>query len=234
MHGTSTKTRARKASRTVEKLMNEALPKGQKPTEIVISPPNFQTAKVKIVGTAPYVMNKMSSDNRRKMMEKQESGERAKKGAKREPKDFDKVYRGAMHIAAKGGWYGIPASALRAAMISACRVVGFQMTRAKLAIFIEQDGIDIDDGQPLVRLDGKPVRKDMAVKLADGSTDIISRPFFAEWSATVAVTWDSDLFSAEDVLNLLSRAGRQVGVGAGRPDSKASTGMGWGTFKIVN
>lgn len=200
-------------------------------TQIVISPPNFQFAKVTIRGTTPYVMNKMSSENRRKMMEKQESGERSKKGQKRKPKDFDAVYKGAMHVA-KGGWHGIPASSLRAAMISACKIVGFQMTRAKLCVFVEQDGIDQDDGQPLVKIHGKPRRRDMAVKLADGSTDIIARPFFDEWHAMVTLKWDGDQFSPEDVLNLLSRAGQQVGIGAGRNDSKASTGMGWGCFIV--
>ena len=203
----------------------------QKTTNVLISPPNFQLAKVRIIGTAPYVMNKMSSENRRAMMEKQESGERSKKGQKRKPKDFDAVYKGAMHIA-KGGWYGIPASSLRSAMISACRIVGFQMTRAKLCVFVEADGIDEDDGQPLIKIVGKPRRRDMAVKLANGSTDIISRPFFDEWHADVMLKWDADMFSAEDVLNLLARVGQQVGLGAGRPDSKTSCGMGWGTFSV--
>lgn len=203
-------------------------------THIIIAPPNFASAKIRIVGDAPFVQNKMSSENRQKMMAKQEAGDRSKKGQKREPKDFDKVYKGAMHIAGgnDGGWHGIPASSLRAAMISACRVVGFQMTRAKLCVFVEADGFDADDGQPLVRLHGKPERRDMAVKLADGSTDIIARPFFFPWHADPVVTWDADQFSAEDVLNLLSRAGRQVGIGAGRPDSKSSTGMGWGVFHV--
>lgn len=203
-------------------------------TTVVVSPPNFQTAKFRLMGTASYVMNKMSSENRRKMMEKQESGERSRKGQARKPKDFNAVYRGAMHISQTGGWYGIPASSLRAAMISATRLVGFQMTRAKLCIFIEQDGIDKDDGQPLVKIVGKPVRRDMAVKLADGSTDIIARPFFDKWHADVRVTWDADQFSAQDIVNLLSRAGRQVGIGSGRPDSKTSTGMGWGTFRVAS
>src|ERR1700731_4119252 len=130
----------------------------------IISKPNFQSAKITIIGTAPYVMNKMSSANRAAMMAKQESGERAKKGQKRQPKDFNAVYEGAMHVS-KDGWHGIPCSALRAALISACRVAGFQMTRAKLSVFVESDGIDRDDGQPLVRIFGEPTRRDMAVKL---------------------------------------------------------------------
>jgi hypothetical protein len=202
-------------------------------THISIAPPNFQTAQVKIVGTAPFVMNRMSSDNRIKMIQKQEEGSRSKKGAKRDPKDFDRVYKGAMHISTEG-WYGIPASGMRAALVSACRTVGFAMTRAKLSLFVIHDGVDVEDGQPLIKLIGEPVRKDLPVKLADGSTDIIPRPFFMEWSAIVTLKWDADQFSASDVINLLSRAGVQVGIGAGRPDSKNSCGMGWGVFEVQN
>jgi hypothetical protein len=36
-----------------------------------------------------------------------------------------------------------------------------------------------------------------------------------------------------DVLNLVSRCGMQVGIGAGRPDSKASAGCGFGLFQVV-
>lgn len=208
-------------------------PVSEKTERIIITAPNFQDATVKIIGVSPYVMNKMSSENRRKMMEKQESGERSRKGEKRKPKDFDAVYRGAMHIS-EDGWYGIPGSAFRAALISACRVSGFQMSRAKLSVFVEHDGIDRDDGTPLVKIIGTPVRRDMAVKLANGSTDIIARPFFPEWSADVHLSWDGDQFSASDVLNLLARVGKQVGIGAGRNDSKNSTGMGWGSFRVAD
>jgi hypothetical protein len=118
-------------------------------------------------------------------------------------------------------------------MISACRLVGFKMTIAKLSVFVQPDGFDGDDGQPLVRLTvGSPIRKDIAVKLADGSTDILARPFFFPWEARPTLRWDADQFSATDVINLFARVGGQVGVGAGRPDSKFSTGMGWGTFEV--
>jgi hypothetical protein len=72
----------------------------------------------------------------------------------------------------------------------------------------------------------------MAVKLANGSTDILARPFFNPWEAQPTLKWDADQFSAQDVMNLLARVGGQVGIGAGRPGSKNSTGMGWGTFDV--
>jgi hypothetical protein len=52
------------------------------------------------------------------------------------------------------------------------------------------------------------------------------------WEATVRIRFDADLFTITDVANLLRRAGLQVGVGEGRPDSKKSAGMGWGIFDI--
>lgn len=212
--------------------MLDKLKRSEVVEKVIVSPPNFQTAKVTLIGKTPLVMNKMSSVNRQKIIEKQEAGSRSRKGTKLPPKDFDAIYKGAIHVAEEG-WYGIPASALRTAMVDACRLVGFKMTVAKLSVFVEADGFDADDGQPLVKLTvGKPVRKDMAVKLADGSTDILARPFFHPWEAQPTLRWDADQFFAQDVINLLSRVGGQVGIGAGRPGSRFSCGMGWGTFEV--
>ena len=46
--------------------------------------------------------------------------------------------------------------------------------------------------------------------------------------------YDADQFTAVDIANLMMRVGVQVGIGEGRPDSKTSTGMGWGTFEVIN
>ena len=55
-----------------------------------------------------------------------------------------------------------------------------------------------------------------------------------EWEADLTVEFDADTITAESVVNLLDRAGRQVGVGEGRPFSKNSNGQGWGTFSVVS
>lgn len=56
------------------------------------------------------------------------------------------------------------------------------------------------------------------------------------WPETIElrVRYDADQFGAQDVLALMERVGLQVGIGAGRPDSKTSAGMGWGLFEIVS
>ncbi len=201
---------------------------------IVIAPPNLKTLVVLIEGTAPYVGNKFTDRARGDMRATQEAGSQAKKGKKREAKDFRGAYEATKHLAAEG-WCGIPASAVRCAMISACRMVGFAMTRAKLSVFCVPDGFDAEDGTPLVRITkGEPEYAEHYVRNDNGSADLRPRPLWREgWQAEVRIRFDEDQFSATDVVNLLARAGEQVGLGAGRPDSKNSAGMGWGTFKIV-
>lgn len=196
-----------------------------------ISSPNFERVIIKIVGTAPYVQNKFSQKARGQMRETQEKGSQRKKGDKRPAKNFKEIYEQAIH-AAEEGWYGIPAPAFRNAMISACRIVGFKMTHAKLSLFVNADGFDADDGTPLVRIYGEPEIHEGMVRNQTGVADVRWRPMWRQWHAFVNVVFDADQFSLTDVTNLLQRAGMQVGIGEGRPDSKQSAGMGWGTFTI--
>jgi hypothetical protein len=117
--------------------------------QIAVAAPKFEIATIRIRGTAPLVQHKFSAKLRRQMVEKQQAGSTATKGKKREPKDFEQTYRDAMHIS-REGWHGIPAPAFRSAMISACRLVGYKMTLAKLSVFVLADGFDRDDAVPLI------------------------------------------------------------------------------------
>ncbi len=204
-------------------------------TALTIQPPNLKTAVFRIRGTAPYVQNKFSAKIKEQMRKDQEAGSTARKGKKREPKNFNQLYEDAIHRSTEG-WYGIPAPAFRNALISACRLVGFHMTKAKLAVFAEADGFEETDRTPLVKIvKGEPEYHEMHVRVSNDQPDIRPRPMWQPgWEADVRLTFDADLFTLQDIANLLMRAGLQVGVGEGRPDSKSSTGMGWGTFEIVS
>lgn len=165
------------------------------------------------------------------MRSTQEAGSAGRNKRQKEAKNFFAAYEAATHRTAEG-WAGIPAPAFRNAMISACRTVGFKMTLAKLSVFVEADGFDMDDGTPLVRITkGEPRYHEALVRLQTGVADIRARPMWdAGWEAEIRITFDGDQFTLDDVSNLLMRVGMQVGVGEGRPDSKNSAGMGWGTF----
>ncbi len=200
---------------------------------VIISRPNFKGAVFDLRGTAPYVGNKMSARSREKMRAAQEAGQQARSKKKREPKVFEGLHLEACHVSEEG-WFGIPASAFRAALIDTCRLVGFHMTKAKMTVFVVADGLDREDGQPLVRLISKkqPRALEMTVRVANDSTDIAVRPQWPEWEVRLRLNWDNDQFSMNDVANLVHRAGIQVGVGAGRPFSRDSAGMGWGTWEM--
>lgn len=163
----------------------------------------------------------------------QEAGSAAKNRRAKEPKDFKACFLGSLHVSTEG-WYGLPAASFRNAMISACRVAGYTMTKAKLSVFTVADGWDRGDGSPMVRFTkGEPQYCEHHVRLQTGVPDIRARGMWMPgWEAEIKVQYDADQFTATDVANLLARAGAQVGIGEGRPDSRDSAGMGWGTFKI--
>ena len=201
---------------------------------VTITPPNFQTLGFTIRGTAPYVQHKFGEKARAQIREKQVAGSTANKGKRREKRNFDADYEQALHKMADGS-YGIPAAAFRAAMVSACRTVGFQMTKAKLGFFIEADGIDPSDGTALVKFTkGAPHQFEAYGRNETGVVDLRVRPMWdIGWEAIVRVRFDADMFTPEDIANLLMRVGLQVGIGEGRADSPKSTGLGWGHFELA-
>lgn len=196
-----------------------------------VKPLNLLEADFPIRGTAPYMQARFAAKAMLAMRSKMEQGQQSRSRRERSPRDFDDDYHGAMHLDQEGR-NGIPAAAFRNAMIDACRTIGFKMTVAKMSIFVKADMLDAVDGTPLVRLAEKPERTEMPVRNATGVIDIRVRPMWRDWSCVLHLMWDADQFSQTDVLNLLVRAGAQVGIGEGRPFSKDSMGMGFGTFDV--
>jgi hypothetical protein len=228
-------------SDTLEAAEVKAKKKGKKAAEadapavsrIEIPAPKLQVVSCKVVGDAPLVLNRFGEKARQQLHDSHAEGSTAKSRKKREPKDFQACYESAKHVFREqdGGGYGVPAASFRNAMIDACRLAGVVMTNAKQALFVVPDGIGTD-GTPLVRITGEPVYHEAPVRNASGVVDLRARPMWPEWEAVVHVRYDADLLRAQDVANLMLRAGVQVGIGEGRPFSKKSNGQGWGTFKL--
>lgn len=216
-----------------EQLAHEIETEKKATAAITIKPPRIETIELCISGESPYVQHKFGQKALQQIMATQAAGSTAKSKKKREPKDFDRVCKDATHFS-RAGWIGIPAPAFRNAMISACRLVGFKMTLGKLALFVKADGIDRDDGTPLVRIYGEHRRHDMAARNDNGSIDIRSRPMWEKWAAKVRIRYDADQFTSTDIANLMMRVGLQVGIGEGRNDSKNSAGIGWGEFSLCD
>lgn len=200
---------------------------------VAIKAPNFGTAEFKIKGIAPLVIHRFSAKTKAEMKQKMETGKAASSKKNREAKSTDDIYEEARYVS-RDGWDGIHAGAFRNAMISACRLVGFKMTLAKMSVFVEADGWDAKEPQiPLVRIIGTPTKQEDMARVETGQPYVCVRAAYHDWAASIRIRWDGDQFTVEDISSLLMRVGMQVGIGEGRPDSKNSAGMGWGLFEVV-
>ena len=204
---------------------------------ITIKPPNIAKVAFDISGTAPLVMHRFEQKMMGEFEEKVRKGSTPTGKKKHEGRELEDIFEAAKYIGETNGvrWEGFNASAIRNATISACRLVNFRMTLAKLSIFVVEDGRDIFNPLiPLVRIHGES-RLSEAIGRTSGMNPqamLIVRPMYYPWKATINMRYDADQFTMTDVTNLLLRVGEQVGIGEGRPDSKSSAGMGWGTFQI--
>lgn len=203
-----------------------------KQTSVVvsISPPNFKSITLRVVGSAPLLMHKFSQKMRLQIEEKQTKKDQTTK--KREPKDYAAEYNAARYLS-KTKWDGIPCAMFRGAMIAACRTItGLPMTKAKGAFFIKGQGNEISDGTPLIKIIGKPTHDTRPVRLESGVADMRNRPRYDDWAAEFVIEYDADMMSASDVANLLARAGAQVGIGELRPQGANSFGGDLGTWTV--
>jgi len=200
--------------------------------EVSITAPKIQVVEFEIVGIAPLVIHRFSAKTKNEMKQKMETGKAASSKKNREARMTDDLYQEARYIS-KEGWDGFHAGAMRAALISACRLVGFKMTLAKLSVFVVQDGWDEQEPQiPLIRIYGEPTKQEDMARVETGQPYVTVRAAYHNWSSKVKIRFDADQFTVQDIFNLLYRVGLQVGIGEGRPDSKKSAGMGWGLFEV--
>lgn len=200
---------------------------------VTIKAPNFGVTDFYIVGQAPLVIRRFSAKTKEQMKQKMETGKAASSRKNREAKSTDEQYDESRYCSAEG-WDGFHAGAIRSALISACRLVGFKMTLAKLSVFVEADGVDELEPQiPLIRIYGAPRKQEDMARVKTGDPYVTVRAAYLQWKARVRIRFDSDQFTLEDVTNLVARVGLQVGLCEGRPDSKNSAGMGWGLFRLA-
>jgi len=198
---------------------------------IAIKAPKFEVVEMILEGTAPLVIARFA--NKAPLMEKMAQGSVAKNKKDRVARDYEAEADKAKHYNTTREWEGVHAGAFRAGSISACRLVGFKMTLAKLSVFILEDDFDEEYKTPLVRIYGKSEMDTSHTRNATGVADVRARPMYKRWGMRLRVRYDADQFTSTDVYNLISRVGIQVGIGEGRPDSKSSAGCGWGTFRVV-
>lgn len=181
--------------------------------------------EVTIKGLTPYIPHQWSEKSK-KMMPGHPEGDtvKTKKGLRKPEEEAEScVYR------LPDGRAGIPATAIKAAMVAACRFFDKpSMVEAKTILFVQGEG---DGPYQLVPIQGDEVLREDTARNANGGADLRYRYEIRNWSATVTVRFIPSSISEGSVIALLDAAGR-VGVGDWRPSApKSSTGI-FGTFRV--
>lgn len=162
--------------------------------------PNMTTCSFRIKGTAPYAQHRLQP---------------LCASRPRSPAD--------PYEAKDGGWYGIPSSAIRAALVQACSL-SRPKTVAKLNLHVISNGYDKIDGVQLVRFTkGKPQSMQHGPRTFNA--------WNPGWEADLQIRFNEDVFSAQEVKGFLKQAGQVIGIGAWRPGGPVGT-KGWGTFEV--
>jgi hypothetical protein len=148
-----------------------------------------------------------------------------KKTKNREVRNTEQEINDATYYTEDGAC-GVPAMAFKAAMISAAhKDLGIEKTMVRKALFLR-----CSDANGIIPIEySKMVKRQDAVRVGRGSTDLRYRPEFRDWTAKLIFEIDTELLTVEDVVNLLNRAGFGVGVGEWRPEK----GGEFGRFKVT-
>jgi hypothetical protein len=178
-----------------------------------------KTVKLTIMGTSPLLVNKFSEKAKREMAEKQAKTPKNAKAARDPKAEFEaSLY----HMPGKKNVYGIPASGIKNAIVSACRFVdGLPMSIATGAFHVHEDA------GGLVALKGKPVLDERIVRIGKFGNKIATpryRGRFDEWSCAFKIEYNQNVISAEQLVHLLDNAGFSIGLCEHRPEKRGSLG----------
>ncbi len=173
---------------------------------------NVQQMELLLIGDSSLISHKWSDKARKQMLDKQMK--KADKG--RQAKNPEEDYENSLYRLPNGGGCGFPAAAFKAAAVGACRFVpSIKMTEARGAFHVNGD---------LVPIDGEPEPREDMVRLARGVADIRYRGQFPSWKCTLSISYNADILSVEQIVNLFNIAGFGVGVGEWRPEKDGSYG----------
>lgn len=188
---------------------------------IVIPPLKMEAIDLILIGDNSLICHRFGEKAKKQIEDKQQ---KRAKGAreKRNPQlEFQKslhVFNGEKDF--KKQEFGFPGGALKKAMLwVAADIEGVAGTQVKRHIHV------IADGGDLLKIYGdRPIMREDWVRIGRGTTDLRYRGEFIEWRMQPKITYNSDVFSTEQVINLINHAGCECGLGEWRPGSPKSPG----------
>lgn len=184
-----------------------------------ISPLPADRMLVPIIGVTPLIMHRWDEKAKKKMLDEMQGIKKPK-----EPKNPEAEYQATMYHTADGG-YGFPVVGFKAAIVSAARFYGKEVSMVRLRQCLFMQGVPSDDQkQILTPITGLPRMREDAVTVGMKGRDLRYRAEFTEWDAMLDITFITSMLDGNSVLSLIDAAGRGVGVGEWRPEKSGQNG----------
>jgi hypothetical protein len=197
---------------------------------IEITAPDFRSLLITVRGRPPGLLCDNYPERVKEDLKWREANPNKK--VPKQARDPEREYRESLYVVAEENGqpavYGFPAMAFKKAMIAAAdRFVGLDRMGPTLGGAIQ---IESPDGEllPLLRT-SKPLRREDSRGIQGKRSSLVYRAWFTEWEADIPLSYDADILGEEQVINLLARAGEQVGIGNWRSEKKGI----FGRFEVV-
>jgi hypothetical protein len=184
---------------------------------------SIRQVTIPITGISPLIIHAWSEKSKKMIADKQAGKAKNKKHEIRDP---ESDYQNAKHIA-KSGWEGIPAAAIKAAMIRGAKMVGMVMKDTQAAFFVNADC----EATQLIRIHGESQMRTDMVRVGMGSADIRYRPEYLEWSLELNIDFNEGMISIDQLHQIVKAAGYGNGLGEMRPEKGK---FNYGRFKLAN
>lgn len=199
-------------------------------SEVVIPTIELKHFELTVVGDTPLIVHRFTEKAKRQMLEKQMKTAKSKgHDAKKPVEDFiESLYwleghpgeytEEAFEKSLSDAHFGFPSTAFKASAVSAGYRSG--VTKDKVSAYgafhIMPEFIEIV---------GTPHMREDMVRVGMGSADVRFRGEFSEWKAVLPITYNSGVFSVEQIVNLFNLGGFACGVGEWRPEKGGNNGM---------
>lgn len=185
--------------------------------EIQIQKLDIRVIRLTLEGDTPLIVKRFSEKAREKMEKKQVGGITNPTKELRNPEEEYEACKYKTH----DGKDGIPASAIKLAMLTATRSTNKAVSKNFLSqsVHVLGDILPIRGSAPFMRMN------DIG-RVGVGKTPMpIYRPEYTKWEVDVDIKYNAAIINPSLIVNLLDLAGFGVGLCEWRPEKKGTMGM---------
>ena len=191
-----------------------------------------QECILEIKGITSLIMHHFSKKAQKQMRDSQQKVARSQK----ESRNPDEEWKAACYVVPgqedaedwKPGKYYWPATAFKLAFLYG---VGQMQDKAKLPKNLATGWLFVHD-DPILDFESVSLKEDTG-RIGMGTTTLIYRPYFNEWSVDLHVDFNSNTISLEQVVSLMDLGGYAGGIGDWRPSAPKNKGGSFGRFRVT-